>query len=133
MLKRLKSEKGFTLIELLIVIVIIGVLAVIVIGLTGANARRKANDARAKADMHELQNSLEQYYVDNEQYPAEAAWQTTLVTDGYLEAVLTAPTGTYVYDETNTQADYTLTYTLENTNDSGPNVTAGDYILTNKQ
>src|SRR3972149_5850112 len=119
MLQRIKNQKGFTLIELLIVIVIIGILAGIVIGLTGANARRKANDAQAKADMHEIQNALEQYFVDMDAYPADAG--AALVTAGYLSAVLTDPLGNdYVYSSDG--ATYTLTYTLQNANDTGPNV-----------
>lgn len=128
----LKNSKGFTLIELLIVIVIIGILAGIVIGLTGANARRKANDAQAKADLHELQNALEQYFVDNDAYPAAATWQTDLVTAGYLSAVILDPQeGNYGY--AGGGATYTLTYTLQNTNDTGPNIVSGVYTLTQKQ
>jgi hypothetical protein len=36
----------------------------------GEGAQLKAQDARLKADVHELQNALEQYYVDNGKYPA---------------------------------------------------------------
>lgn len=135
MLNRIKNQKGFTLIELLIVIVIIGVLAVIVIGLTGTNARRKANDARAKADMHELQNALEQYFVDMDAYPAVSGWQAALVPD-YLGAVLDAPTGAggYVLTALADTEDYIMTYDLENANDSGPKVDgSGNYVLTSKQ
>lgn len=137
MLKRLKNQKGFTLIELLIVIVIIGILAGIVIGLTGASARRKANDAQAKADMHELQNALEQSFVDNNEYPADLA---ALVTDGYLASVKDDPQGNSyegTYTETGTPpTTYELEYTLENGNDSGPNAIGAPnavYTLTQKQ
>jgi len=132
MLQRIKNQKGFTLIELLIVIVIIGILAGIVIGLTGANARRKANDAQAKADMHEIQNALEQYFVDNDVYPADLA---TMVPT-YLTSVNDDPQGnTYegAYAEGNPATTYLLTYTLQSTGDSGPNVINGVYTLTQKQ
>ena len=135
MLKRLKSQKGFTLIELLIVIVIIGILAGIVIGLTGASARRKANDATKKADMHELQNAVEQYFVDNNVYPASANWQQTLVTASLLQAVKVAPggAGDYTYAVGNPATTYTMSVNLENTTDTGPNVINGVYTLTQKQ
>lgn len=135
MLKRINNEKGFTLIELLIVIVIIGILAGIVIGLTGANARRKANDAQKKADMHELQNALEQYYVDNEAYPATSGWQATLTPD-YLTGALTSPDA-LAYTYLGSDSTYTLQVGLADTNASGPNVNETPdprrYELVNKQ
>lgn len=133
MLQTLKSTKGFTLIELLIVIVIIGILAGIVIGLTGTSARNKANDATAKSDMHELQNALEQYFIDNDAYPAAATWQADLVTAGLLTAAKNDPQGSaYAITQADT-SEYSLAYTLQNTNDTGPNITGGVYTLTNKQ
>lgn len=132
MLKRIRNQKGFTLIELLIVIVIIGILAGIVIGLTGSSARRKANDADRKAELHEVQNALEQYFIDNNgAYPADLA---TLVTAGTLtNDKTTDPTNVaYGYTPVN-GTTYTLTSTLENSSDSGPNVVNGVYTLTQKQ
>ena len=66
------NKHGFTLIELLIVIVIIGILAGIVVGIVGTSANNKAQDAKKKAVVHELQNALEQYYLDQNPnaYPA---------------------------------------------------------------
>lgn len=133
MLRELKNQKGFTLIELLIVIVIIGILAGIVIGLTGANARKKANDSRAKADMHELQTALEQYFSDNNRYPTDLTWQDTLVNNGYLKEVKTPPVPNKSYDYISDGTTYTLKYTLENTKDTGPNIVNGDYTLTERQ
>jgi len=117
------------LIELLIVIVIIGILAGIVIGLTGVSARRKANDAQRKADIHEMQNALEQYYVDNDAYPAALA---TLVPT-YMQAVPDSPGANNEYSYSTADGGYTLQFTLENTSDTGPNIDAGVYSVTNKQ
>jgi len=138
--KMLKDKKGFTLIELLIVIVIIGILAGIVVGIVGTSARKKANDAKSKSYVHEVQNALEQYYVDNEEYP-EAL--TTMIPD-----LLTQTT----YDAAVTNADkpltytpaadadvltYTLSFELRNQNDSGENIEGTSptkvYIVRNKQ
>ena len=123
----MKKNKGFTLIELLIVIVIIGILAVIVVGLVATNARNRANDASAKADMREIQTALESYFVDNEAYPVAASVEAELEGDYMSDKDFTD----FTYVDANDC--YTLSYTLRNTNDSGPGVTNGVYSLTCKQ
>lgn len=128
----LKTKKAFTLIELLIVIVIIGILAVIVVGLVATNSRNRANDARKKSDMREIQTALEQYRVDNTDYPTTAQG-LALIVPNYLAAVPTSPdTNAYTYVQP-AAGQYTLTVTLANSNDNGPNVIAGVYTLTQKQ
>lgn len=130
--EEMKQKRGFTLIELLIVIVIIGILAVIVVGLVATNARNRANDAAAKADMREIQTALESYFVDTEAYPADITAAETALEDptaGYMSDKDWADY-TYALDAAGC---YTLSYTLANANDQGPNVTAGVYSLTCKQ
>ncbi len=62
-------KKGFTLIELLIVITIIGILtALITTNLQGA--RERARDARRKADLRALEQSIRLYYNDADSFPA---------------------------------------------------------------
>jgi general secretion pathway protein G len=137
----MKQKRGFTLIELLIVIVIIGILAVIVVGLVATNARNRANDAAAKAEMREVQTALEQYFIDNEAYPAgdAAAADSALVTGEYLSdqdangtSDVDIAGSTYTY-AVNGSGCYTLSYTLQNSNDTGPGVTGGIYSLSCKQ
>jgi len=53
----MRKRKAFTLIELLIVIAIIAVLAIIVV-MNLANARDKANYAKAKADMKTVSDAM---------------------------------------------------------------------------
>lgn len=137
------AKKGFTLIELLIVIVIIGILAGIVVGIVGTSAKKKANDTKKKADFHEIQNALEQYFVDHDYYPAAASWETDLTSAGLLKdapATLSSKSGNkpYVYTTTGTPATtYRLEVELENQNDSGANVDTGAtpkvYYVTSKQ
>ena len=63
-------QKGFTLIELLIVIGVISILAGgLLILIDPGKQLAKARDAQRKADLHEIQNALEEYYNDHGQYP----------------------------------------------------------------
>lgn len=61
---------GFTLVELLIVIAVIGVLAGgIMLVLDPAAQFQKANDARRKADISQIEKALETFYQDVGKYP----------------------------------------------------------------
>ena len=64
-----KNESGFTLIELLVVIVIIGLLATIV-AINVIPATGKARTEKARADIAMLEQAMEQYRLDNFNYPA---------------------------------------------------------------
>lgn len=63
------TKRGFTLIELLVVVAIIGLLASVVVA-SLSNARSKSRDARRLADLRQVQNALEMYASDNNQYPS---------------------------------------------------------------
>jgi len=77
------SERGFSLIELLVVIVIIGLLATIV-AINVIPAGNKARVEKAKADIAQLEQALEQYRLDNLTYPSSG--------DG-LQALVNPPPG----------------------------------------
>jgi type II secretion system protein G len=119
----LKGKKGFTLIELLIVIVIIGILAGIVVGIVGTSSRHKANDAKQKSIVHEVQNALEQYFSDNNAYPTgdAAAMKTALTGANVLGSDVNVTKLTYTHDAGPPEC-YTVQFTLENQGDSGDNV-----------
>jgi type II secretion system protein G len=134
-----KAKRGFTLIELLIVIVIIGILAGIVVGVVGTSANNKAQDAKSKAVVHEVQNALEQYFLDNNSaYPSAtdaAAMKTALVGAELLSDSTTVTGLSYVHEAS--PEGYTLSFTLKNQKDSGDNVSgvagAKVYAVTAKQ
>ncbi|MBI2074535.1 MAG: prepilin-type N-terminal cleavage/methylation domain-containing protein [Candidatus Levybacteria bacterium] len=66
----LKNKKGFTLIELIVVIGIISILSAAIIAIIDPLSQfQKANDARRKSDLSQIQKVLEQYYQDNGRYP----------------------------------------------------------------
>jgi prepilin-type N-terminal cleavage/methylation domain-containing protein len=135
-----KAKRGFTLIELLIVIVIIGILAGIVVGIVGTSANNKAQDAKQKAIVHEVQNALEQYFLDNNStYPAgaDAAAMKTALTGAELLSDSTN-VDLLFYDHTADPEGYTLYFVLKNQNDnSTDNIRTVDaskqYYVTAKQ
>lgn len=69
LLKKCKNNAGFTLMELLVVIVIIGIIG----GIGGGyylTSLKRGRDGQRAADLNNLRNALEMYYLDNNnQYP----------------------------------------------------------------
>lgn len=62
---------GFTLIEIVTVAAVLGALSYIgLVMLDPFGQIQKANDARRKNDLAQLQRGLEAYYADNNKYPA---------------------------------------------------------------
>jgi type II secretion system protein G len=85
---KIKNNTGFTLIELIVAIGILGVMAVAAMAALNPFAQfQKANDAKRKADLSQVQKALETYYQDYGQYPAYS------VNSGYyyLDPITSAP------------------------------------------
>jgi general secretion pathway protein G len=81
--RRFKGQDGFTLIEIMVVILIIGLLALMVVPRLRGVADR-AKRTKAQADIQELKQALDRYYLDNGSYPT---------TDQGLQALVSPPTG----------------------------------------
>jgi type II secretion system protein G len=85
---KFKNNTGFTLIELIVAIGILGVMAVAaMVALNPFAQFQKANDAKRKADLSQIQKAVETYYQDYGKYPAFS------VTSGhyYLNPIVTTP------------------------------------------
>ena len=83
MSRRFRGQDGFTLIEIMVVILIIGLLALMVVPRLRGVADR-AKRTKAQADIQELKQALDRYYLDNGSYPT---------TDQGLQALVTPPAG----------------------------------------
>lgn len=118
-------NRGFTLIELLVVIAIIGILSSVVLA-TLNSTREKARDARRASDMKQIQNALELYYADNQQYPDNpSSTRVVNMNTGshditpYIDPIPADPTQTgssgYRYRQSNVDGrqSYTLLVKLE--------------------
>lgn len=69
-LSLLGKGAGFTLIEMLIVVAIIGLLSsVVLVGL--GDVRKDARDTRRVSDVRQMQNQLEIYYSEHQNYPPD--------------------------------------------------------------
>lgn len=66
----LERSKGFTLVELMVVIAIIGILAVVALGIV-RGAQQRAKDASLQATGANLSTALETYYTIEGGYPAD--------------------------------------------------------------
>lgn len=70
-----KSKSGFTIVELLITVVVVGILAAIII-VAYQGIQNAANDTAIKADLAQLKNKMELFYVQNSKYPNTAELST---------------------------------------------------------
>jgi type II secretion system protein G len=122
----IKKQGGFTLLELLIVIVIIGILALLIIP-NITSAPKKARDTQRKTDITTVRKGLEEYFVNNNVYPAALAD----LQSGSAPIMKTVPTDpknvspfVYTYTPANSNTTYTLTACLENDQDNSTNTLA---------
>lgn len=122
MIKIGKKQLGFTLVELLIVVAVIGILSALLTA-NFIGVRQRARDAQRKADLKQMQSSLELYRADQGAYPTAISNCGTsfkspdCTSSTYMQKVPLDPGGTaYTYSSNGTT--YSIIACLENGNDS---------------
>jgi type II secretion system protein G len=121
---QMANVKGFTLIEMILVAAILGIFAAGILAFTNPHEQiLKANDARRKSDLAQIQKALESYYQDNGRYPGTSAnkiYTSTLVNWGapwqpYMNIVPQDPAKnhTYVYYSSANGQSYVLYANVE--------------------
>lgn len=78
----IQRQSGFTLIEVMVVVVILGILAAVVVP-NIVNKPGEARISKAKTDIRAIESALDDYKLDNFDYPS---------TEQGLKALLTKPT-----------------------------------------
>lgn len=110
-LKKRRHEGGFTLTEIMVVVFIIGLLSTaVLINVVGATGQSRVT--KAKADIVNLSNALDQYNLDIFDYPSQQQGLEALVeapselpngasyrTNGYIRKLPNDPWGRpYIYE-----------------------------------
>lgn len=126
------SERGFTLVELIVIISMLSILSAGVLSLIDPVGKiHRANDAKRKSDLSQIQRALELYYDDHQKYPVS---ENLKIKDGviidwgkpwgappsvYMSHVPKDPVGTktYVYSSDLSLQSYTLHASLDNAQD----------------
>lgn len=89
---------AFTLIELLVVLVIIGVLAT-AISIAVLSTQTKARDSRRWDDFSTIKKALDNYYLDNNNYPGEANCDSSIgSSDDNCETMIVSGDATFQWD-----------------------------------
>lgn len=126
--KQSSASNGFTLVELLATIAVLAILAAGLLAIVNPVAQtQKAKDAQRKSDLEQISRSLEQYYNDNNTYPASitfgSAWGS------YMAKVPQDPMAgrTYVYKTVSNNQIYYLYASLERGSSDSQVCTGGNY------
>ncbi len=119
-MKAWEKQKGFTIVELLIVIVVIAILAAItIVAFNGIQER--ARYSAMQQDLKTLNNAINMYYTDNNQYPSSGSTGGNVIgaspnipglVPTYINSIPTIPNdgkgGYYAYIYSANGADYKL-------------------------
>jgi len=130
------KKGGFTLIELLVVVSLIGILTGVIIAILNPNKfKGQARDGVRLNDMAVIKGALEQYYAENNSYPASNSIPFGSPWGTYLKSTPTdplAPSRVYCYRQDGNNQNYYLCATVEDTrNEKNGRAGCGNYCVTN--
>lgn len=123
MIKQMRRKNGFTLIELLVAISIIAILTALLTA-NYVGARQRGRDTQRKANLYNIQQSLELYRADNGTYPLTSELSTcggAFTSSGgttYMQKIPCDPTTDIPYVYTSDGVTYDITACIENEEDS---------------
>jgi len=70
LISKKNNSNGFTLLEILLVVGIIAILAgIVIIAINPSKQLAMARNTERKSDLKQINNALEQYYIDHREYP----------------------------------------------------------------
>lgn len=115
-----RKQSAFTLVELMGVMVVIGILASLTLGVSGA-VRRQGATSQAKGEISALQAACERYYAENNNYPIGTNSPTASTTPTGATTLFSALFGAASYqgDPTNKrffEPKLNMIYTNQNQN-----------------
>ncbi len=100
-LRQRRSQRGFTIIEMLVIMTLIVVLASM--GMTQyRNSVTRAEEAVLKENLFRMNDAIDQYYADKNQWPADLA---DLAASGYIREIPIDPMTKSKDSWTTTQAE----------------------------
>lgn len=118
--------RGFTIVELLVVIVVIGILAVLVIGGYSAMSQRAVTSS-LQADLNGGKKLVEAFYATNGVYPTANNCTNTLTTEVCLKPS-SGNTFTYTPSSTSSPSGYALSVLNSSTKQTAATSTSDPYF-----
>ena len=114
------SQRGFATLEVILMVMVIGILASIAVP-RFTNITARANTAKIQADLSTIDTAIAIYRMEKSTEPADI---NALVTNGYLQAAPTPPSGKCYYAKTAATGQTSTTPTLDD-------IPSGGYDLKN--
>ncbi len=78
-MNKLKTTRAFTLLEMLLIIAIIAILAgIVIVAINPGRQLAQSRNAQRASDLRAIHSAVNQYYIDNKEWPGDLETYTTL-------------------------------------------------------